>query len=193
MGVETPPFTLVSEFALFCVRYYAPQIRAEVSYASRGREDLFSGAGFDNLAGFIFGNNRKPTGGAEKIAMTAPVLTRTESPVWTQTQTTTRGAVNTMSFVMPSKYRSLRELPQPVDASVRLVEVPAQTVAVITFPGVMTPDVAVAKEQELRAACASAGVAIKEDSLSAIFAQYNPPWTHPAARTNEVMIPLKND
>ncbi|EMS56327.1 hypothetical protein TRIUR3_22012 [Triticum urartu] len=93
-----------------------------------------------------------------------------------------------MSFVMPSKYGP--DLPQAKDPSVTIKEVPRKIVAVAAFPGLVTDDDISQRESRLRKSLQKdTQYQLKEDSVVEI-AQYNPPFTLPFARRNEIALEL---
>jgi DNA gyrase inhibitor GyrI len=90
---------------------------------------------------------------------------------------------------MPSKY-TLETLPKPNSPDVRIVEVPAKRYAVDRFSGTVTDDKAERKKRELLDA-------LKRDKIETLgaplLAQYNPPWTPPPMRRNEVMVEIVSE
>ena len=145
------------------IRAYAPRIMAVTGM----NED--SDSGFRVLAGYIFGGNAEE----QKIAMTAPV------------QQTMAGEKE-MAFMMPDEY-ALRDLPQPEDQRVSFREAPAYTAAVIQFSGWASAEKADENWQQLRRFLITKGIDITgEPTLN----QYNPPWTLPFMRRNEVIVPV---
>lgn len=169
--------------AVFEVRNYPPMLVAEVMVAGN-REDA-ANAGFRQLFDYIDGANaarkdipmtapvRQQTGG-QKIPMTAPVLQQAKDGEWR------------VQFVMPAGY-TLATLPKPINPAVILAEVPEQRFAVIRFSGRSTPDNLSAHLKKLQDwAAANKLVATGEP----VYAFYNPPWTLPFARRNEIMLLL---
>ena len=145
------------------IRAYAPRIMAVTGM----NED--SDSGFRVLAGYIFGGNAEE----EKIAMTAPV------------QQTMAGEKE-MAFMMPAKY-ALKDLPQPEDLRVSFREAPAYTAAVIQFSGWASAEKADENWQQLQRFLIAEGIDITgEPTLN----QYNPPWTLPFMRRNEIIVPV---
>ena len=145
------------------IRAYAPRIMAVTGM----NED--SDSGFRVLAGYIFGGNAEE----QKIAMTAPV------------QQTMAGEKE-MAFMMPAEY-SLKDLPQPEDQRVSFREAPAYTAAVIQFSGWASAEKADENWQQLRRFLITKGIDITgEPTLN----QYNPPWTLPFMRRNEIIVPV---
>ena len=145
------------------IRAYAPRIMAVTGM----NED--SDSGFRVLAGYIFGGNAEE----QKIAMTAPV------------QQTMAGEKE-MAFMMPAEY-ALKDLPQPEDQRVSFREAPAYTAAVIQFSGWASAEKAAENWQQLQRFLIAEGIDITgEPTLN----QYNPPWTLPFMRRNEIIVPV---
>ena len=116
--------------------------------------------------------------GEDEIAMTAPVAQ-------------SRGADNrwTIRFFMPSKW-TMETLPQPDDGDVRLVTVPAETVAVLRFTGDRSADAVAERTDQLRKTLRDKAV---EPAGEPVAWFYDPPWTLPFRRRNEVAIPVLLD
>lgn len=188
-AVEEPPFEILRGQGDFEVRRYAPMIVAETFV--EGDAWSASNEGFRVIAGYIFGGNKSVrTGLAEKIAMTAPVTTEAagEKIAMTAPVTTEAGEGRIrMHFVMPSGY-TLATLPRPDDSRVSLREVPARRMAVVRFSGFAGEGKVEAKTGELLAWMKSEGL---ESAGSPQLARYDPPWTLPFLRRNEIMVPLK--
>ena len=145
------------------IRAYAPRIMAVTGM----NED--SDSGFRVLAGYIFGGNAEE----QRIAMTAPV------------QQTMAGEKE-MAFMMPAEY-ALKDLPQPEDQRVSFREAPAYTAAVIQFSGWASAEKADENWQQLQRFLIAEGINITgEPTLN----QYNPPWTLPFMRRNEIIVPV---
>lgn len=180
--VETPSYEIVKSRDAIEIRQYEPMIVAEVQVNGK-REDAI-GNGFRLLSDYIFGNNianqdiamTAPVQQQEstKIAMTAPVHQQSTGDDWQ------------VSFVMPSEY-TMDTLPKPVNERVALKEIPAKTFAAITFSGTNS-DENVQKHENILLEY------IEANDLSVIstpkYAFYNPPWTLPLMRRNEVMIEI---
>ncbi len=155
--------------------------------------DLWSASndGFRVIAGYIFGNNASVRGpGAEQVAMTAPVTVEpaSERIAMTAPVTTERsGERFRMHFVMPSRY-TLDTLPKPLDDRVRLREVPARRMAVLRFSGFTGEDKVADKTGELLARVRAEGL---EAAGAPQLARYDPPWTLPFLRRNELMVPVR--
>ncbi len=144
--------------------------------------------GFRILAGYIFGKNQSN----QKIAMTAPVVQKSTNEKISMTAPVTMVPAEdrswTMTFSMPSKY-SLESLPTPEDSRVVLEKVAPRFVAAITFTGFW------GEEKNAQKASLLKEWMMKQTSYElsseAMFAGYNPPWTLPFFRRNEMLIELK--
>lgn len=182
-NIEEPAYTVLEKRNEYEIREYAPYIVAETEVTGEYSEVLRKGFGV--IADYIFGNNTSNT----SIAMTVPVLENTSEkiamtvPVINTTETT---QARTVSFVLPSKY-TLGTLPTPNNPKVRITEVPARTVAVLTFTWYAT-EKRVAKKQSILEEHLSADGLIRQGVVQV--AQYNPPLSMPLMRRNEIIIPI---
>jgi len=191
-GIETPSYEIEAEHEGYAIRRYAPHLVAEVTV--EGDFESALNGGFRQLADYIFGNNTAPGGAQAEIAMTAPVQERRvqgeaiamTAPVQEQAAADGKGA-HVVSFVMPSTY-TVETLPKPNNPRVRIVEIPETRYAVLSFSGRVPEKRAAEKKAELAQKLAADGyTAIGEP----ILCQYNPPWTPPFMRKNEVWIEVE--
>ncbi|KAJ1411270.1 SOUL heme-binding protein [Sesbania bispinosa] len=198
IGVETPKFEVIKSTTDYEIRKYPPSVVAEVTYDPsqfKGNKD----GGFMVLANYIgaLGNpqNTKP----EKIAMTAPVITKDTvgsgekiamtAPVVTKAgEEGEKNKMVTMQFILPSTYGKAEEAPKPTDERVVIREEGEKKYGVVKFGGVATDEVVKEKVKKLSMSLERDGFKVIGDFL---LARYNPPWTIPAFRTNEVMIPVE--
>jgi hypothetical protein len=194
MAVEEPKFEILVQDGKFEVRKYAPVIVAETFID--GDMDAASGKGFRAIADFIFGNNKAPLSDASsKIAMTAPVTMQAQgqsskiamtAPVAIQPASEGASLVGAQSwrvqFVMPSQY-TLASLPKPNNSAVTLRELPAKTVAVAKYSGFNTEN---RIQNETLALVAWMQTRQLTAAGSAQLARYDPPWTLPMWRRNEI-------
>ena len=182
-NVETPDYEIVQSEGAIEIRQYDPMLIAEVQMSGK-REDAI-GDGFRLLADYIFGNNIAN----QDIAMTAPVQQQesTKISMTAPVQQQSTGDDWQISFVMPSEY-TMDTLPKPVNERITLKKIPAKTFAVITFSGTNSDENVQEHEKILLEYIGS-------KSLSVIgtpkYAFYNPPWTLPPMRRNEVMIEIQ--
>ena len=180
---ETPPFDIVSKGAKYEVRRYKPQLWAQVDYTVDPSTDFDDKAsiGFQPLFQYITGKNERQ----EKIPMTAPVVMQQINPSAGQRR---------MAFIMPASiYSKLELLPKPTDVKVKLVSVDQPlTLACIIFNMTPTSKRIAAREAELRGATNTDSIQLVGETESVRIGGYNPPWTLPWLRTNELCIPLVN-
>jgi len=184
MAIEEPEFISVEKKDAFEIREYKPKLVAQVLVS--GTFDSASNKGFRLLADFIFGNN-KTNEGSKKIDMTAPVITRDASEKIDMTapvisEETERGWY--ISFNMPKQYTK-ETLPNPNNSEVKIIEVPSENFAVITFSGLV-------REKKYAEMLNLLNEEMKKRNLDPkgppILARYNPPWTLPFLRRNELMF-----
>jgi SOUL heme-binding protein len=182
MAIEEPAFALVMKDGSFEIRDYAPVIVAETTLT--GTAERARNAGFGPLADYIFAKDRKgPT-----IAMTAPVTQAPRPQIAMTAPVTQRSAGDswTVSFTMPASY-TMETLPAPVNPNVRLVSQAARRMAVVRFSGSASAGSMERARVELLNRIGAQGLeAIGEP----VFAFYDPPWTLPFLRRNEVMVEL---
>ena len=187
IGTEEPKHTTERLTDRVELRHYGKRIAAETTVAAN--EDAARGQGFRRLAGYIFGKNQAD----DSIAMTAPVAQAKAgqqiamtAPVAQSVQKTDVGEGWVIRFFMPSKW-TMESLPKPVDDRVRLTEVPAETFAVLRFSGDRSPRAVADHTAELVNVLRSKDIDATGDA-SAWF--YDPPWTLPFRRRNEIAIPV---
>jgi hypothetical protein len=189
MANEEPRYEVVKKEGDFEVRRYQPMIIAEVLVT--GTLSEASNKGFRQIADFIFGNNEDPVKKqSEKIAMTAPVTMEadTSSKIAMTAPVTMEGSGGAwkMAFVMPSKF-TMDTLPKPKNSSITIKQMPAQQLAVVTFSGWVDEEKLAAQTTRLNEWMAKNGL---KTSGSAQLSRYNPPWTLPFWRRNEVWMKL---
>ncbi len=182
-NTEEPVYAVLANHGPVQIRQYAPRLAATV--AVPGEEIEARSAGFRILAAYIFGANAASTG----ISMTAPVVQNAATDIAMTApvaQAQTAPGVWEVSFYMPSAY-TLGTLPRPLDPRVRLHETPASTEAVLCFSG--RPTAAAVREAQARLSTHLAGTGwTAAGAISAQF--YDPPWTLPWLRRNEVTVPV---
>ena len=163
--VEEPVHRVENIRNAYEIRQYSPRILATVTLS--GTREQVADAGFKILYDYISKGN---------IKMTAPVLQQVKGPnEWR------------VSFVMPQQYR-LKTLPKPADSRIKIVVLPMQRVAALTFSGLVTDAVVTEKSSRLTGY-------LSQDSLipaeNPMLARYDPPWTLPFLRRNEILIVLQ--
>lgn len=181
-STEEPAYAVIARGEGFEVRRYGPRLAAEVVVA--GDPVSARNAGFRPLADYIFGANRArepigmtapvAQGAGERIGMTAPVAQTTGQGGWA------------IRFFMPARY-TRETLPEPIDARVRIVELPDALFAVRRFAGTTGAREVEAETQRLFEALRGSAWRPAGEPEAWFF---DPPWTIPALRRNEVAIPV---
>jgi len=188
-GTEEPKFETIArpggpKTGALEIRQYAPRLAAETT--ATGTEEEARTAGFKILAAFIFGANQ----GKREIAMTAPVTQAQAekiamtAPVAAQPAGAGQWIIR---FYMPSGYTA-ETLPVPNDPAIRIVTVPGEALAVLRFSGSRSAEAMAEKRAELLAALPATGW-IATGAPVDMF--YDPPWTLPSFRRNEVAVPVR--
>jgi hypothetical protein len=181
---EEAAHTVLFEQDNIQIRLYEESLIAQTitkgSYKESGNE------GFKRLAGYIFGDNQsnqkiemttpvieKET--SEKIAMTVPVYQEETDNLWT------------MTFVLPSKY-TIDTIPKPIDNNVVVKQLAEKKVATIRYSGLINDEKLQQKILELEQWLDNNDYVSKSKPYSAA---YDPPWTVPFLRRNEIHIEIE--
>ena len=179
MAIEEPAYKVVSTAGDYEVRHYAPMMVAQVLVD--GDMDAASSKGFRLIADYIFGNNQSAqTASSAKIAMTAPVTAEPQTAELDM-QTANKWLIH---FVMPSQY-TLENIPKPKNDAVSLRQIPEKHFVVFKYSGFNTT----AKIQHLTEETISWAKGKGMQIVGAPrLSRYDPPWTLPMFRRNEIMI-----
>lgn len=179
-NVEHPKYTLIERIGNVEVRDYAPMIIAETEVIGDRREAI--GEGFRIIADYIFGNNAA----SKKVPMTAPVTRKSAKKIAMTAPVMQQGDRNgwLVRFVMPSSY-TIDTLPKPNNPAVELKEIPTTRYAAIRFSGR-------GSQSSLRRHTKQLNEFLSAKKLTPLstptYAFYNPPWTLPFLRRNEVLV-----
>lgn len=179
-NVEQPKYKVVKKDRNIEIRDYPSMIVAQVDVS--GQRDTALREGFRQIANYIFGNNLS----SRKVAMTAPVTQQASEKIAMTAPVTQQGNGNhwQVRFIMPHKY-TMQTLPKPNNPSVTLQEIEAERFAVIRFSGLAGKASLNRHTRELEAY-------LRSNNMKALgaptYAFYNPPWTLPFLRRNEIMI-----
>lgn len=184
VGTEEPHYLSTRLTDRVDIRRYGPRIAAQTTVD--GDEERARNIAFRRLAGYIFGSNHRD----ETIAMTAPVSQQAgdriamTAPV---AQARGDGDSSVIRFYMPSKW-TMETLPKPDDERVTLVEVPGETYAVLRFTGDRSPNAVAARTNELLDILGDNDIEATGPPAAWF---YDPPWTLPFRRRNEIAIPVR--
>ena len=183
--VKEPKYNIISFQKNIELREYVPILVAQVAVTGERKKAISSG--FKILADYIFGNNKSVTNinrtdpsaqqEGKRISMTAPVIQQEseDSNHWN------------VAFVMPEEY-GIKTLPQPKNNQIEIISIPIKRYAVIQFSGLPT-EYALGKHKK------NLIDFIAKERINArgtpILAFYNPPWTLPFLRRNEIMFEIE--
>jgi hypothetical protein len=182
-NVDTNKYSIIAEKSAYEIRQYEPYIQAETPL-----RDESGTSGFNELFRYISGSNM----GKSKVAMTAPVL-QSGPPAGQKLAMTSPvleregSGSGIMAFVMPPGMK-LEDLPKPASQKVTLRSVPGYKAAVIRFSGWGSAATVKKKTKQLAAALERDGL---RAAAAPVTAFYNPPWTPPFMRRNEVIIEIQ--
>ncbi len=182
-AAEEPPFETRLSEPPFEIRAYPPiAVARTVAEGSRGAATR---EGFGRLFDYISGANT----GRREIAMTAPVVTEAagEEIAMTAPVVTEEAAGGwAVAFVLPEGMTAA-SAPAPTDPKVEIAEIPAREVAVVRFSGFFSAENIAEARADLAGWLERTGRAHAGDWQAA---GYNPPWTLPWLRRNEVWVTL---
>ncbi len=187
-GLVGPKYRVISKDEGYEIREYEGYTVASTSMTKVEEpytmDDLTSGGeAFNALAAYLFGANDQK----EVMEMTTPVTTT---------------STGEMRFYLKEKEGG-GDFPKPVaendeifneKGSVNIQDIPAATLAVAKFTGFVTEGEVERQKDALLTALAIDGVEIDVPHASPVphvIFQYNPPYTLPVLRRNEIGIPVR--
>ena len=176
MSYYEPKYNIVKKTDFYEVRQYKKRTVAEVIYGEEG-------IGFRLLFDYISGFNK----GSKEVEMTIPVTQSKEIDMTVPvTQSASDGKMS-MRFFLPKQY-SKQNAPEPNDENVKIIDLPEEYFAVISYSGFASDRNFEEHHKELKAALDRDGMVIKGPPIKAT---YNSPFTLPFLRRNEAMYPLE--
>ena len=167
-AVDEPEYEVVRALADIEMRRYPAYAVAEVVVVGPATDA--GQQAFPILAGYIFGKNK----GERKLAMTAPVMQAAVA----------RGFL--VQFVLPRGVAAATA-PEPLDARVRLRDVPPSLMAVIRYTGFWSESNYDEHLAKLQNALRAADLTWTGEP---VYARYNAPFTPWFLRRNEIWLPL---
>ena len=168
------------------IRRYEPRLALETTIQGGDWKNARSQA-FRRLFNYISGDNQR----VSKISMTAPAKiamgasgSGIEIAMTSPVEILPHKDRLKMRFFLPSEL-DVKTVPVPRDPKVRVISVPRQTLAVLGFTGLASKSDLVTQHDKLTKALASTHWDV-QGSMTAYF--YDPPWTIPFMRRNEVAV-----
>jgi hypothetical protein len=188
-GLVGPPYKVISRGEGYEIREYDSYFVASTSMAKVDEpytmDDLASGGeAFNALAAYLFGANDEK----EVMEMTTPVTTTCSGE---------------MRFYLKEREGRNGRFPEPVaendeifneKGAVKVQEIPPATLAVQKFTGFVTEGEVERQKDALLTCLAIDGVEIDvphAQPVPHVILQYNPPYTIPILRRNEIGIPVR--
>ncbi len=184
-NVEEADYRVIKADNDFEIRIYDPMLVVETTVD--GDFDTAGNRAFRKLFNYISGENvaiseiamtapviadQATTAGGKIINMTTPVLEEASGQGWRY------------MFVLPAEF-NFDNAPAPLNEDVTLTAEPARKLAVLRYSGLMD-------QERLQDKVGQLQQWIDANKLQAVsqprWAGYNPPWTLPFLRRNEVMI-----
>jgi DNA gyrase inhibitor GyrI len=162
---ESAPYKVVRADGKFELRDYPALTIAETTMT---RDSKAADNSFMRLFGFITGKNENK----QKIAMTTPVFMSGSD------------SNRVMAFVMPANMKP-DQVPKPADGSVVVRELPGGRFAVLQFSGGRNAKNEAQTLDQLKAWMTTQGLGVQSQPM---YGYFDPPWTLPFLRRNEVML-----
>ena len=175
MSYEEPEYKVVKKTDVYEIRQYKKRTVAQIIY---GEED----SGFRVLFDYILGSNKS----SKEVEMTIPVTQSKEIDMTVPVTQSTNDGEMSMRFFLPKQY-SKQNAPEPNDERVKIIDLPEEYFAVISYSGFASDSNFEEHHKELKAALDKDGMVIKGPPIKAT---YNSPFTPPFLRRNEAMYPL---
>jgi len=183
-GSEEPSYRVLSVDGNIQIRLYQPMLIAETvieaDYSQAGK------IGFNRLARYIFGGNVQN----KEMSMMTPVFRESIGQIGNMNETTQHAPNNSkwvMSFVMPPSF-DLTTLPEPSDPLIIIESIPAKKVAILRYAGSLNQERMSEYSQILLAWLDERHIKRLSSPRSAA---YDPPWTIPSLRRNEIHIDIE--
>lgn len=187
-GLVTPDYKVTDRGDGYEIREYAGYDAASTTMSKIGEpysmnDITSSGSAFNALAAYIFGANQED----KTLEMTTPVITTSSGE---------------MRFYISNK--SNEPLPTPISANnefnekgvVTICKVAPARLAVARFTGFVTDGEIARQKDALLAKLANDGVELDVPHGAVVphkIFQYNPPYTIPIVRRNEIAVPVKSE
>lgn len=187
-----PEYTVVSSKSGYEIRDYEGYKVASTSMSKVGEkyslDDLTkSGTAFNALAAYLFGANEQ----GKIMDMTTPVSTTSVGEMRFYLKTNVAGGGN-ISIPQPlSPEKDFNE-----QGVVKIVDVPPARLAVAQFTGFVTEGEVLRQKDALLSSLSIDGIEVDTPhgtKIPHVVFQYNPPYTIPIVRRNEIAIPVRSE
>lgn len=170
VGLQEPPYSVAETCDLYEVRDYDGYSVATTTMP-KGEDMATAGTSFNTLAAYLFGENQD----SKAMAMTTPVTTT---------------SLGEMRFFLAEP-----KIPLPLETDkVEIMEIPPARLAVRKFTGFATDGEIARQKDTLLQALEMDGVELDVAHgaiVPHVVFQYNPPYTIPIVRRNEIAVPVR--
>lgn len=193
VGLKEPPYTVISQTDDYEIREYEAYDVATTPMGRVGEkvnlnmDVAATGAAFNTLAAYIFGANEQ----GSTMEMTTPVTTTSWGEmrfyVTPDGVSDTAGTIPTPLTDDTTKYET---------GSVEIRTIPPSRLAVRRFTGFVTEGEVSRQKESLLAALYLDGIELDVphgDPITHVVFQYNPPYTIPIVRRNEIAVPVRKE
>lgn len=187
-GLEEPAYTVVDENDLYEIRSYEAYSVVSTSMAEAPIEGIAAGTAFNTLASYIFGANDE----SKVMDMTTPVTTTSAGDMRFYVKTS-----GSEPLPKPSIKNGVESSIETTDdnSAIEIVQVPAALLAIRKFTGFVTDGEVARQKDTLLQALEMDGVELDVAHgaiVPHVVFQYNPPYTLPIVRLNEIGVPVRN-
>ena len=188
MALEKPDYEILYEDGNIEYRFYEPYLVAQTEVSMDDNYNSASNEGFRRLFKYITGANTSEV----DIAMTAPVQMSMDDSGQKIDMTAPVQQIENenflrVAFMLPSKF-DMMSAPIPTDDRVTIKQIPARIMAVIRYSGRWTEKNRSKYEYRLRENLELHAITAISQTETA---SYNPPFTPPFMRRNEIMLEVE--
>ncbi len=181
------------------VRSYGKRFAIETEWTSTGKSNKEMDSSFFALAKYIGVIGQPQNEGTVSIAMTAPVVMEMGKgqKIAMTAPVVMKGSASSqkrMQFILPCEFDDMSKIPKPTNPAVTVKELHPAIGAVHKFSGVFNEEIMIEKAKALASQLREDGIRGKMSDEEVVerfqFWGYNPPFTIPFLRRNEVWIEL---
>jgi ElaB/YqjD/DUF883 family membrane-anchored ribosome-binding protein len=186
-GLQEPPYTVVETCDLYEIRDYEGYSVASTAVSTTSdtasMEGVANGQAFNVLAAYLFGGNEEQ----RQMSMTTPVTTTSSGEMRFYLAPMTGG------YPKPAISKSGAST-STNNAAVDIVDLPPARLAIRKFTGFVTDGEVARQKDTLLQALEMDGVELDVPHgavVPHVVFQYNPPYTIPIVRRNEIAVPVQ--